>query len=401
MPEMLDSPVRQLINAARVRIAEEGMRGLSLRSIAQNAGMSLGSLSYRIGDKAGLIAQLLEAEHADQERLLADWRHRLHGLNLAVPSVLVSVITAWFEDMTKLHRVSAMTVCELLLEAGANSDSYSGITRILDAQDAFWVEMLTAHLPADEAQLFGCAIANYIRDELPFALAAGADADYHLLRASTIQCLASRLSSTGRGLPDHFAQLVAAAGSDSAEVPLRVDLTPGSKRAEVAAEIASLIAEQGVAAVSHRAVAARAGVSNSSVAHYFRTRTDLLDAGFGALVLQMRDELATRDAATQFQSWAALMRASHAIALAAARDPQLAPFALDMRRRRSENGRETLRTALICDRPIDDASIQAAALVLVGNFMAMQARGGFDRPGGLSIADLAKMRHQSGVGTPV
>lgn len=394
---MTNSHVRQLIDAARARIAAEGMRGLSLRTIAQDVGISLGSLSYRIGDKAALLKQLLEREHLDQQEAQAIWRQRVKALNLAAPSILAAVITTWFEDACQGHRVATLAGCELLLEAGANPSTYPGMAAVLDAQDAFWRDVMLAHLPAEEAGIFGCAIANYIRDELPFSLAAGSNADYRLLRAATVERLAARLAGGEVGLSVHFAQLVAATGSESAEAPLPVDLSAGTKRAEVAAAIASLIAEQGVAAVSHRAVAARAGVSNSSVAHYFRTRTDLLDAGFGALVMNMRDELHEPAGSARYQSWAALMRSTHALALAAARDPQLVPFALDMRRRRAENGRDALRAALSADAPIDDAAVQSAALIIVGNFLAMQARGGFDRPGWLKIEDLARLRRPSGI----
>ncbi len=363
--------------------------------IAQDAGISLGSLSYRIGDKAALLKQLLEREHQDQQKLHAIWHRRIKSLNLAVPSVLSAVITAWLDEASQPRRVAALAGCELLLEAGANPGSYPGMAAFLDAQDAFWGDMLLAHLPADEARIFGCAIANYIRDELPFSLAAGSNVDYRLLRAATIERLGSRLTVGEIGLSAHFAQLVAASGSESADAPLPVDLLAGTKRAEVATAIASLIAEQGVAAVSHRAVAARAGVSNSSVAHYFRTRADLLDAGFGALVINMRDEFKAHGGLERYGSWAALMRSTHALALAAARDPQFVPFALDMRRRRAENGQDLLRTALSGDAPIDAAAVQSAALILVGNFLAMQARGGLDRPGRLQFEDLARLRRSS------
>ncbi|UYY77318.1 TetR family transcriptional regulator [Sphingomonas sp. R1] len=389
---MTNSPVRQLIDAARARIAAEGMRGLSLRVIAHDVGISLGSLSYRIGDKAALLKQLLEREHLEQQQSQASWVERVRGLDLTDPLVLSSVITTWIEDASQVTRVSSLVGCELFLEAAVSPDLYPGMAAILDAQDDFWRDLMVGLLPFEDAVLFGRAIASYIRDELPFSLAAGGNADYRLLRAATVECLASRLAGTHTGLRARFPQLVAACGNESAEAPLLIDLTPGTKRADIAGEIASLIAEQGVAAISHRAVAARAGVSNSSVAHYFRTRSDLLSAGFGALVLSMRNELQDLGAPARFQSWSALMRSTHAIALAAARDPQLMPFALDMRRRRAENGREAIRGALSRGVPIDEASIQSAALILVGNFLAMEARGACDGSGRITIEDLARLR---------
>lgn len=366
---------RPFLSVARARIAADGIRGLSLRSVASEAGASLGALNYHIGDKAALVARLIEEERADNGTAHAAWLARAGRLDLAAAGTLALVITAYIDDAADARREASLTGCELLLEAGVDPQGYAAIAGLLDDEDQFWAALLDrAH--GTDAPLFGRVIAAYCRDELPFTIAAGRNPDYRLLRAATVGRLAERMTGTGGGISLHFEMLVAACGIDQAAVPLPVDLPVGSKKADLARHIAALIAEQGVGSITHRLVAARAGVSNSNVAHHFRTRGDLLDAGMGMLILDMRRDLRAnaRDDGARSRS-PALIRATHAIALAAARDPGMVPFALDMRRRRAENVRDMIRERIVGKDALDGAAIQAAVMVMIGSYFASQARG--------------------------
>lgn len=363
------------LNAARARIATNGIRGLSLRSVAQDAGTSLGSLNYRIGDKAALVAHLVEEERLERQAVHAAWLARVAGLDLGVPAVLAAIITAYLDQAATVRRDAALTGCELLLEAGLDPAGYPGIADLLKEEEDFWSGALVRRHEA-RAAVFGRAIACYCRDELPFSIAAGHDPDYRLLRAATIGRLAAGLAGRGDGLSLHFETLVAACGISPATAPLPVDLPAGSKKAELARYIADVIVDQGAASVTHRLVAAQAGVPNSSVAHHFRTRDDLLDAGMEALILEMRRELngaGEPDSARRYGP--AVIRTTHSIALAAARDQAMVPFALDMRRRRAENVHRAVGEAIGGATGLDRAASQAAVLILVGAGLAALACG--------------------------
>ncbi|MES2056399.1 MAG: TetR family transcriptional regulator [Pseudomonadota bacterium] len=379
------------LNAARSRIAASGIRGLSLRSVAQDAGTSLGALNYSIGDKAALIAQLIDEERAERRAMHGIWLERTEELDLAVPETLSAIVAAYLDEAATMRRDAALTGCELLLEAGLDPASYPGIADLLDEEEGFWSTCL-ARDHGVRAQAFGQAIACYCRDELPFSIAAPHDPNYRLLRAATIDRLAAGLAGSGTGLASHFETLVAACGSPQAMTPLTIDLPMGSKKAELARHIAGIITDRGVANVTHRLVAARAGVPNSSIAYHFRTRVDLLDAGMGALVLDMRQELSSGvDRDLSRRHGPAVIRATHSIALAAARDPALVPFALDMRRRRAENVRSLVGATIGGPAGLDDAATQAAILVMIGSSFAVQAHGGNDR-NAFSLDRLAALR---------
>lgn len=368
-------PARSFVSAARARIAAGGIRGLSLRAVAQDAGASLGALNYHIGDKAALVAALIAEERAENRAVHARWLDRAARLDLADAGTLAAIVIGYLDAAADTRRDAALAGCELLLEAGADPAGFAGIGALLDEEDAFWRAML-ARDHGGNAPALGLAIAGYCRDEMPFSIAAGHHADYRLLRAATAGRLAEGLAGRGGGLSRHFEGLVAACGEAQAASPLPVDLPPGARKTELALHIADLIAEQGVASITHRLVAARAGVPNSSVAHHFRTRENLLDAGMGALILGMRRELSGEPAPDAgARRGTAVVRATHSIALAAARDPHLVPFALDMRRRRAENVWAAVGEAIAGPEGLDAAATQAAVMVMVGSTFAHRARG--------------------------
>src|SRR5262249_32313466 len=164
-----EAPVMTFSRVARTRIAASGLRGLSLRSVAQDAGSSLGSLTYRIGDKAALIARLIEEEVEERRRSAALWQARTAPLDLSVPEVLSAVATAWLDEAATTRREAALTGCELLLEAGIDRAGFAGIDLLLEEDNRFWIDLLRPdHGP--QADLFGRAMAGYCHDELPFTI---------------------------------------------------------------------------------------------------------------------------------------------------------------------------------------------------------------------------------------
>ncbi|MCG2842092.1 TetR/AcrR family transcriptional regulator [Sandaracinobacter sp. RS1-74] len=384
--------------AARSRIAAEGIRGLSLRTVAQEAGGSVGSLNYRIGDKAALVARLIDEERRERQRFHEGWLARARPLDLKGPQALATVVAAFLDEAATLRRESALAGCELLLEATIDPKGYAGVAGLFDDEAQFWRELLKPGRGA-QADVLGLAIAGYCRDELPFTIALPGHAGYRLLRAAILQRLAEGLAGPATGLAAGFEALVAACGDGNAAVPLPLDLVHGSRKAELAGHIAALMAERGLAAISHRAVAARAGVANSSVAHHFRTRDELMYGGLGAQILQTRWELRSAGLKeAQGRHGMELIRATHMIALSAARDPLFQPFALDMRRRRAENVVDAVGKAIGGAGGLDRAAVQAATIAMIGSGLAALARGADGSEPLVRSQDLAGLRAGSAPG---
>lgn len=382
-PAPRSSANAEISSAAMSLVAEEGLRGLSLRKVAARAGVSLGGVSYQVGGKSDLVRQLVQDAAALRRARRGQWLVRARRADLTEPAVLATVVGGYLDEQALGDRDHALTVCELTLDAGRDPATIDGMRELVEGETDFWREALNG-LP--QGGDLGEAIAHYCRDELPFALAIGLDPDYRLLRTSVCGRLAERLADTGgRGFAAGFEALAAA--MDARAVDLRKPLAadPDSRRARIAAAVAELIEQEGVAAVTHRAAASTAGAPNSTVAHYFRTRDDLLRAGIEALYLGAIGSATPLAGAQARQGGVSLLRASRALVLSAARDPSLRPFAVDLRRRRGEH-----MGALIAPiggaRGLDPAAAQAAAMVVTGAGIARQALGEEDAPGAQSAA---------------
>lgn len=369
--------------AARALVAEEGLKGLTLRKVAGRAGLSLGGVSYQIGDKADLVRRLVDDAGALRRQRQEAWLGRARRADLADPAVLAAFVAGYLDEQAQPDREHALTLAELVLEAGREPAPPAEIAALVRSEIDFWRAALT---DSPGGATHGEAVAHYCQDELPFALALGGDPDYRLLRAAVSARLADRLRDTGgRGFAAGFDDLVAAMDARAVDIRRPSAVDPDSPRARIAAAVASLIEAEGVAAVTHRAVAAMAATPNSTVAHHFRTRDDLLRAGVEALYRGSLGSTATEPDERAQRGGRSLMRATRALVLAAARDESLRPFALDLRRRRGEH-MGPLTAPIGGDRPLDPAAAQAAAMTISGAGFARATLGEAPRAG--DIAEL-------------
>jgi AcrR family transcriptional regulator len=366
----VDDVGKGFLDAALTCLATSGLKGFSLRGVAQRAGGSLGSLSYRFRDKAGLVGKLIERELAERSAIETRWHDMLAGIDPLAPGVLADLIAAYLDEMALARREASSAMCELLIGASLAPADFPGFDLLIRSEVGFWSGLI-GRSAGSSGPLWSRAVAGYVRDELPFTIACGAESNYRLLRAATIRRIAEAFSGQPSGLSADFDRLVAACGMADEEDRLSADQPPGSRKAGLAAHLAFLVAEQGIAAVTHRSLAGRAGVPHSSVAHYFRTREDLLYAAIAGLAALMRDELNVAERQSRDRSYGlALIRATHSVALAAARDPSLMAFALDMRRWRAINVRTLVGEELGVSPVTDGAGIQAAVISLIGCALA-------------------------------
>jgi DNA-binding transcriptional regulator YbjK len=365
MPQPVPSPAQpEIASAARDLVAAEGLRGLSLRKVAARAGAGLGKLSYQIGAKQDLILLLIDHVHQEQLANHAAWLARVARSDLTDAALLAAVIGGYLDHAAIGRRPYALAVCELQLEPAFETSARASLQRLFEAEYAFWRSALER---ASDGRELADAIACFCRDELPFSIAVGSDPDYRLLRATSIARLAARFRpDRDRGFMEAFEPLVAAMDAHAIDVIAPMVADADTRRGRIAEAVAIVIAVEGIAAVTHRAVAAAAGAPNSTVAHYFRTRQDLLRAGLQALYL---------GASRTHAGALSILRASHAMALAAARDASLAPFALDLRRRRGIQVRAEMMRRFDGEVPLDGAAAQVMAMVLIGSGVEIMALG--------------------------
>lgn len=323
---------RAIVDAARAVVAAKGIAGMSLRTVAEQAGTSVGSISYRIGDRAALILAVLEREIEIMAETRAEWRERLGSLDPVASGVLPDLVCEWLDQGAGIRRSSAIVTCELTLLAIREPAAQPRMAALLDEGEALWRDLLAVSPQGERLAQF---IASYCLDEQPFTTLLATETDYRLLRHSTVRGM---LRESG-ALADPTASQWHMALVERLAVPSAAALdgaahTPEGTKAVLADHIADLIAGQGVGALSHRAVAQAAGVATSSVAHHFPTYRDILFAGVEALYRRLRRDISSNGARL---GNADVVRLTHECALTALSDPAFRPFAIDMRRRRAEN----------------------------------------------------------------
>lgn len=357
-----------IADAARRVVAAKGLSGMSLRTVAEEAHTSVGSISYRIGDRAALIAAVLDREIALMDETRQQWRERLGAHDPVASGVLPDLICEWLDQGAGARRTSAVVTCELALLAGREPQALPRFADLLDQAEALWRDLLPVSPQNAKLARFIC---RYCLDEQVFSILLADETDYRLLRHSTVR----GLLRAGRGKADpaatqwHMA-LVDRLGVPAAAAHDETAAVPQGTKAVMADRIADIIVEQGVGALSHRIVAQAVGVATSSVAHHFPAHRDILFAGVEALYRRLRSQIHANSARMTNGD---IIRLTHECALAAMADPAFRPFAIDMRRRRAENVHALYAQWLGIAENADRAQVQAAVMASIGNGLWIMA----------------------------
>jgi AcrR family transcriptional regulator len=365
-----------IVDAARTVIAELGLAGMSLRTVAEQAEMSVGSISYRIGDRAALVTAVIAREIELADAVAKGFLLRLNGIEPVGAGLLPDLVGAWLDLMAGEQRISAIVTCELALLASRVPETVPDVPRLIDRSAAMWREMLKMSPDGDR---LADAIHAYCLDERPFSIALGDMADYRLLRQSTIRALLrDPAEAPAPAASQWHMALVDRLAVPSADALDAADIIPQGPKAALADHVADLIVADGVGALSHRAVAQASGMAASSVAHHFPTHRDIVFGGVEAIYRRMRTDIRASNGTAPGSG--AIIQLTHESALLANRNPAFLPFAIDMRRRRAENVH--VQVAEWIDVPVDGdrARVQAIVVALIGHGLEILARGALVEP---------------------
>ena len=113
-------------------IAERGLAGMSMRTVAEQADMSVGSISYRIGDRAALVAAVIDREMALADVAAQKFLARLDGIEPVMAGLLPDLVGAWLDLLAGEQRISAIVTCELALFASRMPETVPDVPRLLD-----------------------------------------------------------------------------------------------------------------------------------------------------------------------------------------------------------------------------------------------------------------------------
>lgn len=253
-----DAAAAALIGAALDLLAEAGAQAFSLRAVALAAGVAPSMASRRFGDRAGLLAAVTDTLLAREDRALADFAARLGAPCTA--RELGPVMAAWFAWRGRWSGRQARALAELQGLGGPDR----AVSRAADLYAAALVRLAPDLAPEPAVRLGRMAVVEGV-----WWLALGDEPWFTLLSGETLA------RAVDPAIPAVWADRFAASAEG-----LRAG--PAGRAAAIASAAADVIASKGPPAVTHRSVAARAGVGLSSVVLQYRTLDALLDAGVAA-----------------------------------------------------------------------------------------------------------------------
>ncbi len=278
-----DHRTDRLILAAAQQISEHGFAGASARSVAAAAGVSPSAINYNFGNIERLL--LLAFEHGARQTAerLETWEREISALPPTADGAaraLDHVLTAW----TREARPLALLYQEALA-AGAGHGPAADWTRLwrgfwLRAAAIFGLEEIqgrTMHVFFESEALFHLSAWSPALERAAF----GEMTDYF---AATWLGASRRADGGALGLAERTA-----GARPHGSVP------PGAMRiAEAAAEI---VEAHGLAGLTHRAVAAQAGVTTGAVTHHFRSIEDLVAGAIRGQVAALQETSVVVDGA--------------------------------------------------------------------------------------------------------
>jgi len=364
-----------ILDAARQVVAERGLSQLSLRVVAERAGVSVGTISYRIGDRATLVDALARRERAFVAAEADVWRSRLDPIDPRDADCLADLVDAWLGACATADRTPALMQSELVSAAHRDTALAEHVAAATQAQAGMWRALLGE---GPDAERLGRRIAAYCVDERPFSILLDGDADYRLLRASTIRALLRGREQAPPPAADAWHARLVARLEEPSRAAFEAGEVPRGAKAAIAERIADRIMSGGIEALSHRAIAQALAMPVSSIAHHFPAQRDILLGGVETLYRRLRAEVSRADGASP--AGFAVVALGHEMALAALRDPGFRPFAIDMRRRRAENV-HLLMSQLLTGAPhADRALTQAYVMAMVGFALGglAERKGGWD-----------------------
>jgi len=345
----------RLIRAVLVQWEEVGGAGISARRLSQMAGIPVSSIYHHFGS----LEQLLTVAQESARDAAALWcEARLDEMAQADmgPEAFPALLAALIDEWTNGQRGLAFAWREGQLLGGREERFRAVSARWASLWSDFWAQL------CGRFSLGGCAVLT----ERMF----DSESFLHMFRwrrAIDRACLDEFCRGWGAwltGLPTppspwrDFARQEAIRGLPP--LPDRDETT-----ARIADAAATVIARVGTASLTHRAVAAEAGLTLGVVSHKFKTVSDLLRGAFETIYIRAagvsdrgeppvpqgsREELLDRMVLMLRRS--AIGFGAEDLFVAVARDPMLHQFAAQLRYLRGHTSGSYLKALVGGERPI-------------------------------------------------
>jgi DNA-binding transcriptional regulator YbjK len=304
----------------------EGSGGVSGRSLAGSAGLPMSAIYYHFGDLERLLETAQAEARAETERWCAAQLDAI-GADVGGPAALGPLMAALIDDWCETRRTLAFARREAQVMAMRDERHAPLSAKWDDLWQDFWRKICERLDLADLSTLTGWV----------FDGASG----LHMMRwrrpvdraALSELCDGWGRWADGR-VADESPWFEMAKRDALALMPPPPPEDETAKAIAVAA--ATVVAQRGVTGLTHRAVAAEAGLTLGVVSYKFRTSADLLKAAFDTIYRRLAPSTSEPlPAAGGSKARPPLGRAdllgTEELSVAAARDPAFSAFAAQLR----------------------------------------------------------------------
>jgi DNA-binding transcriptional regulator YbjK len=383
MPARLEADIHQVLPAAMALVSADGLKALTLRPLAERLDTTVSVLSYKFGRKDELVAAIIDAAREEDAAFLDLWLGRIRAVRTMSAALLAQFADAILDDMARSHAVRSQFYCEVLQGVASRPELVAPFSRWRARRLAFWRAATERLDRPDLAE----TLHAYSADEVVHGLALGDQAAYRWLRSLGLRRLCCGLIASDDGTEGELFATFHAALDDLLTSPDGRYAAPTMSewQARIAGHISALIIAEGADAVTHRAVAERAGVASSTLAYHFPRQDDLLKSGLDDIIIRLQGHVdrpaapgpsASPPAPAPDRSREEIARATFAVALAATRNASLRGIAADMRRRRGENLHVYLKRESGGATPFDPLAAQVMSITSIGQLLLTAGEAG-------------------------
>ena len=278
-------PIRaRLVATMTDRVARAGVRGATFRDIGQACDVNIATIANLFDNKEGLVSECFARVVEDEGVYLAGLLEETRAL-AAEPRLLADLLWLLIEDAAGARWSQTAVLLELLLAAPGNATYRAHARRwLVTRRDFFRALAEIAGVDRERLDTLGLQLLT----ETTFAVSCFGSAAYRMAARLSLRWLAARLTD-GRAPAEVEAGMLTLASTFyvSEPDPDSPDASRGRSRQNRAAvsrakmidAAAAIIEHDGLAAVTNRAVAERAGVSLALTTYHFDTVNELAFAG--------------------------------------------------------------------------------------------------------------------------
>lgn len=287
----IPSNFQRAIEATTALIAENGIKGTSLREIGLAANVNFGNLTSFFGGKDRIVAECFRQNaQANLQRTQAFFAE---AAKLGLPAEYgCSLLWDMCETAGTRYRTETLVITELTLAAEGNP-LYEGILAgwFTERTRAFrsWGQSIGLTDAASDA-------LNLVTlSESCFYLSCGRSLLYRLVALGSLAelfaiCSGVRPQGHSEGLSD-LAQTFFSQGASPPATDAGKEAVGASTRAQIVDAAADAVAEHGMDGVSTRLIAQKANISLGLVSYHFPSITNLSLAGLNRLLERVIEEM--------------------------------------------------------------------------------------------------------------